>query len=87
MQKVPSIIGCVFLISFILIFVQCEKEPNPTPDIKIDAHVVLLHGLRQSSGSMEKMEESLLSHGYTVVNVDYSSTSPIPWEGSSFVIT
>ncbi len=74
MQKVPSIIGCVFLISFILVFVQCEKEPNPTPDTKINAHVVLLHGLRRSSGSMEKMEESLLSHGYTVVNVDYSST-------------
>jgi pimeloyl-ACP methyl ester carboxylesterase len=74
MQKIPSRIGCVLLISFILVLVQCDKEPNPTPDKKIDAHVVLLHGLRQSSGSMDKMEQSLLNHGYTVVNVDYSST-------------
>jgi pimeloyl-ACP methyl ester carboxylesterase len=74
MQKLPSRIGCVYLISLILVLVQCEKELNPAPDIKIDAHVIILHGLRQSGGSMEKMEANLLTHGYSVVNVDYPST-------------
>ncbi len=74
MQKLPSRIGCVFLISLILVLVQCEEKTNPIPGTKINAHVVLLHGLRQSGGAMEKMEESLLTHGYSVVNVDYPST-------------
>lgn len=74
MQKLPSKIGCVFLILFILVFVQCDKEPNPIPSTEIDAHVVLLHGLHQSSGSMEEMEQRLMGHGYNVVNVDYPST-------------
>jgi pimeloyl-ACP methyl ester carboxylesterase len=74
MQKLPFRIACVFLLSVILVFVQCEKEPNPTPNTNIDAYVVLLHGLRQSSKSMEKIEDGLLSRGYHVVNVDYPST-------------
>jgi triacylglycerol esterase/lipase EstA (alpha/beta hydrolase family) len=74
MLKLPLRIQCVFLLLFALAFVHCDKDPNPTPNTKIDAHVVLLHGLRQSSKSMERIEESLLNHGYTVVNVDYPST-------------
>jgi pimeloyl-ACP methyl ester carboxylesterase len=73
MHNFPSI-RCVLLISFIIVFAHCEKDPNPTPKTKIDAHVVLLHGLHASSGSMEKMEQSLLSFGYSVINVDYPST-------------
>lgn len=73
MHIFPSI-RCVFLILFILIFVQCEKEQHSTPSTNIDAYVVLLHGLHASSGSMEKMEQSLLSFGYGVINVDYPST-------------
>jgi pimeloyl-ACP methyl ester carboxylesterase len=74
MQKFPFRIGCVFLTIFILFSVQCDKEPDPAPSKKIDAHVVLLHGLRQSSKSMEKIEDSLLAQGYSVTNVDYPST-------------
>lgn len=35
--------------------------------------VILLHGLARSSDSMEKMERSLSSEGYSVVNHDYAS--------------
>ncbi len=74
MQKIPSIIGCAILIFFCLVFPYCEKEISPLPTSKVKAAVVLLHGLRQSSGSMEKMEKTLSSQGYNVVNVDYPST-------------
>jgi triacylglycerol lipase len=73
MHKFPSI-RCVFLILFTLVFMHCEKEPTSSPGTKIDAVVILLHGLHASSGSMEKMEQSLLSFGYSVINVDYPST-------------
>jgi len=36
-------------------------------------HVVMLHGLARTSGSMEALEESLSREGYEVLNVDYSS--------------
>ena len=74
MQKLQYQIGCILLLLFTLIFVRCEKEPVQASSQKIDALVVLLHGLRQSSKSMEDIENSLLSHGYSVVNVDYPST-------------
>lgn len=74
MQKIPFRIGCVFLVIFILISAQCEKEPHPIPTSEKDESVILLHGLRQSSASMEKIKEQLLSHGYRVYNVDYPST-------------
>jgi triacylglycerol esterase/lipase EstA (alpha/beta hydrolase family) len=74
MKKLLLIIGCVFLILFVLVFVHCDKEPNPIPNTEIDAHVVLLHGLHQSSGSMEEMAQRLMGHGYNAVNVDYPST-------------
>jgi pimeloyl-ACP methyl ester carboxylesterase len=74
MQKCLSQAGCILLLLFFLISIQCEKEPNASPGYKIDAYVVLLHGLRQSSKSMEKIEDSLLTQGYSVVNVDYPST-------------
>ncbi len=35
--------------------------------------VVLLHGLARTSHSMSKMEKSLVSDGYNVINVDYPS--------------
>ena len=53
---------------------QCKKESYPTSDTEIDAHVILLHGLRQSSKSMEELEHRLVGQGYDVLNVDYSST-------------
>lgn len=74
MQKLTSRIGYVLLISFLIVSTHCEKGPNPTPRPTLDAYVVLLHGLRQSSESMEKMKQGLLSHGYNVINVDYPST-------------
>ncbi len=37
--------------------------------------VVLLHGLARSANSMRVIQRSLLNEGYTVVNVDYASTS------------
>ena len=67
-------IGCILLFLSIIIAVHCEDESHPTPNTKIDAHVVLLHGLRQSSESMEEMEDSLRIRGYSVINVDYRST-------------
>lgn len=36
--------------------------------------VVLLHGLARSDGSMDKMAESLIEAGFSVVNHDYPST-------------
>ncbi len=74
MEKISSRIGCSLLLFFIIVFTQCEKDPHPTPSPTRNTYVVLLHGLRQSSGSMEKMQQSLASHGYNVVNVDYAST-------------
>jgi pimeloyl-ACP methyl ester carboxylesterase len=74
MQKNRSQIGWFFLILIALISVQCEKALTPAPDQKIDAHVVLLHGLRQSSESMEDLEQHLVSRGYAVLNLDYPST-------------
>jgi triacylglycerol lipase len=74
MLKLPFKIRCIILLSLILLFAQCDKDPNPVTDSEINANVVLLHGLRQSSRSMEKMEEVLLNHGYSVINVDYPST-------------
>ncbi|MGD9345927.1 MAG: alpha/beta fold hydrolase [Candidatus Aminicenantes bacterium] len=74
MQKFLFPIGYIFILSFTFISVECGKDPAPTPDEKINAYVVLLHGLRQSNESMEKIEECLLGHGYSVSNVDYPST-------------
>jgi triacylglycerol esterase/lipase EstA (alpha/beta hydrolase family) len=74
MHKLPFRLGHVFLILFTLVCVQCEKESIPIPDTDIDAHVVLLHGLRQSSSSMEELEKYLVGHGFNVINVDYPST-------------
>ncbi len=75
MQKLPFRIGGVFLLLFFtLISIQCGKDPAPTPNEKIDAYVVLLHGLRQSSKSMEAIGDSLIVQGYNVINVDYPST-------------
>ena len=36
-------------------------------------HVILLHGLARTSKSMVKMERSLASCGYHVINIDYPS--------------
>jgi len=74
MHKLPFRIGYVFILLFTCMFVHCKKESYPVPTAINDAYVVLLHGLRQSSGSMEKIEESLLDHGYSVSNVNYPST-------------
>ncbi|MGD8538110.1 MAG: alpha/beta fold hydrolase [Candidatus Aminicenantes bacterium] len=74
MQKFLFPIGGIFLLLFTLISVQCGKDPAPTPNEKIDAHVVLLHGLRQSRKSMEAIEDRLILQGYSVINVDYPST-------------
>ncbi|UCD39293.1 MAG: alpha/beta hydrolase [Fidelibacterota bacterium] len=53
---------------------SCTVEPA-------DAHitnnrgetVILLHGLLRTGRSMDRMERSLISHGYQVVNVSYPS--------------
>jgi triacylglycerol esterase/lipase EstA (alpha/beta hydrolase family) len=74
MQNLPFKIACICLVIFLLISVRCEKEPDPAPNQRIDAYVVLLHGLRQSSGSMKELEKNLTSLGYNVINVDYPST-------------
>ncbi len=44
----------------------------PVGAVRAD-HVVLLHGLVRSSGSMESMRDRLSAAGYAVVNVDYPS--------------
>jgi triacylglycerol lipase len=36
-------------------------------------HVVLLHGLARTSGSMEALEKALSQEGYQVLNIDYPS--------------
>ena len=36
-------------------------------------HVVLLHGLARTSGSMKELEQALSREGYEVWNIDYSS--------------
>ncbi len=47
-------------------------EPDSTPGT--GEYVILLHGLLRSKRSMGRLERSLASHGYKVINIDYPST-------------
>ncbi len=38
-------------------------------------HVILLHGLGRSAGSMDELAENLTARGYQVCNIDYPSTT------------
>ncbi|GAA3945678.1 esterase/lipase family protein [Allohahella marinimesophila] len=54
------------------------KHPEAASTAR-DECVVLLHGLWRNNLAMWPLEEALLAQGYTVVNLDYPSTSmPIP---------
>ncbi len=64
-----AILGILFLLTS-PVFPQDEQfQAKASGD-----YVILLHGLTRSSQSMNKIEESLLNHGYRVINVDYPST-------------
>jgi triacylglycerol lipase len=58
-----------------LLAVMIMSLPSVSSAAKIPEHVILLHGLCRSSGSMKFMEQALLESGYKVLNVDYPSRS------------
>lgn len=56
----------VFFVFFALLL-SCQAYSLPVE------HVVLLHGLARTSGSMSSLEEFLSGHGYQVLNIGYPS--------------
>lgn len=69
--------GLSFLLAGLCFFtaaVRAQDVEHAAP-LHADEVVVLLHGLARSSWSMASLEKHLKREGYTVVNVDYPSTS------------
>jgi pimeloyl-ACP methyl ester carboxylesterase len=54
--------------------ISCTK-PNMMQHTPQNETVILLHGLARSGRAMNKMEKSLKTVGYRVINVDYPSTT------------
>jgi hypothetical protein len=63
------------LIALILTGIYGACSPPSPPPVPKQETVVLLHGMARSSKAMNKMEKVLKTEGYTVINVDYPSTS------------
>ena len=64
----------LIVILLLLIFSQSHEPVFQQVVLEKSAYVFLLHGLARSSRSMGELENSLLSHGYRVIKVDYPST-------------
>lgn len=64
----------LIVILLLLIFSQSHEPVFQQVNLEKRAYVFLLHGLRRNARSMDELENSLLSHGYRVINVDYPST-------------
>lgn len=65
-------VGLIGLICLVSLFAAYGKKRPAVPQ---KGTVVLLHGLARSSKSMNKMARALRHDGYTVINVDYPSTT------------
>lgn len=63
------------LIAICLIGVISYSKQNIMQHTPHNETVVLLHGLARSGSAMNKMEKSLETEGYCVINVDYPSTT------------
>ncbi len=67
-----------FLLPLLLLLAACPQWSSLAEDTHEDTQidrpcVVLLHGLRRSSGSMRHLEEVLTDAGYRTVPIDYDS--------------
>jgi len=74
LSKKASFLFFIFVFLLSLFLLNCESSHKQTERGKKDECVILLHGLARSNSSMKKIEDSLQSHGYEVINVDYPST-------------
>jgi triacylglycerol lipase len=55
------------LLTILILLISTQANPMNRE------HVVLLHGLARTSGSMKELEQALSREGYEVWNIDYSS--------------
>jgi len=74
MQKNSIKIACIVLILFFLLSLQRHEALSQSTNQETGDYVILLHGLGRSNRSMVKIEKSLSSLGYRVINVNYAST-------------
>ena len=73
-----SVVLIFFLLSLSLSLTECQSNRHIT-NTENDECVILLHGLKRSFRSLEKLEKHLSDLGYRVINLDYPSTKyPIP---------
>jgi len=80
MKKTRTI--CIFLL--LILSLSCGSGEKKPP-VKAGEHVILLHGLTRTSRSMAKLEKSLSSHGFSVINVSYPSRKlPIEYLANTF---
>jgi pimeloyl-ACP methyl ester carboxylesterase len=56
-----------YLLTILILLISTQANPMNRE------HVVLLHGLARTSGSMKELEQALSREGYEVWNIDYSS--------------
>jgi pimeloyl-ACP methyl ester carboxylesterase len=59
-----------FALAWAVLLGGCFDQPEPGPEAQRD-HLVLLHGLGRSAGSMRVLENRFEELGYRVTNVDY----------------
>jgi triacylglycerol lipase len=79
LKKEAMVSSIVSILALMMIFSCCgatvfATEIDVTERVP-SAHVILLHGMGRSRRSMSKMAGHLADRGYTVVNLDYSSTA------------
>jgi len=67
-------VALITLVLLLLVFSQSFESTDQQNEPEKDAYVILLHGLARTNHSMVKLEKTLSSHGYKVINVDYPST-------------
>jgi len=74
-QSIPAGIRGVFLAGLMLIPFNIDASDTEKPLLKSREHVILLHGMARTKGSMSKLEKYLTQNNYTVINTGYPSTS------------
>ena len=67
-------VGVFLMAALLIIPSQSFEQSSQEASLEKSDYVILLHGLARSYRSMDKIEESLSSLGYRVINVDYPST-------------
>lgn len=67
-------IVCTIIVLFLLVGSLSCNPINQQAESENAVYVILLHGLARTNRSMVKLEKTLSSHGYNVINVDYPST-------------